>query len=215
MTYAIGTLCGISPGFPRLSPTRRQVSYVLLTRAPLYSSPCGDFLVRLACVRHAASVDSEPGSNSRLKLAPAPIVNRARNLTVPSRRHRALECCEFSRPVGGRDRSRLDRNRDRISRSASYSILECRSPAERDRATKTSYLDVACSTQLSKSSRSRLSARPQRWGGIDSRALSPRIWLGSLLPTTLWGDSLAEQLLIIPNPSRIVKGFRKQISRPV
>ena len=25
------------------------------------------FLVRLACVRHAASVDSEPGSNSRLK----------------------------------------------------------------------------------------------------------------------------------------------------
>ena len=27
------------------------------------------FLVRLACVRHAASVDSEPGSNSRLKLS--------------------------------------------------------------------------------------------------------------------------------------------------
>src|SRR5439155_24642406 len=62
-----GRSCGISPGFPRLSPTRRQVSHVLLTRAPLYSSPCGDFLVRLACVRHAASVDSEPGSNSRLK----------------------------------------------------------------------------------------------------------------------------------------------------
>ena len=28
---------------------------------------CYHFLVRLACVRHAASVDSEPGSNSRLK----------------------------------------------------------------------------------------------------------------------------------------------------
>ena len=28
------------------------------------------FLVRLACVKRAASVDSEPGSNSRLKLAP-------------------------------------------------------------------------------------------------------------------------------------------------
>jgi hypothetical protein len=38
---------------------------VLLTRAPLYSSPEGDFRVRLACVRHAASVDSEPGSNSQ------------------------------------------------------------------------------------------------------------------------------------------------------
>src|SRR5712692_1265794 len=64
--------CGISPGFPRLSPTRGQVSYVLLTRAPLYSldPACAgsNFLVRLACVRHAASVDSEPGSNSRLIL---------------------------------------------------------------------------------------------------------------------------------------------------
>ncbi len=60
-------LCGISPGFPRLFPARGQVSHVLLTRAPLYSRGCPRFLVRLACVRHAASVDSEPGSNSRLK----------------------------------------------------------------------------------------------------------------------------------------------------
>jgi hypothetical protein len=60
-------LCGISPGFPELSPTRRQVGHVLLTRSPLYSRGCPRFLVRLACVRHAASVDSEPGSNSRLK----------------------------------------------------------------------------------------------------------------------------------------------------
>src|SRR5205807_10123065 len=54
-------------GFPRLSPTLGQVSHVLLTRSPLYSRSCPRFLVRLACVRHAASVDSEPGSNSRLK----------------------------------------------------------------------------------------------------------------------------------------------------
>jgi hypothetical protein len=40
---------------------------VLLTRAPLYSLPEGNFRVRLACLRHAASVDSEPGSNSRYK----------------------------------------------------------------------------------------------------------------------------------------------------
>jgi hypothetical protein len=60
-------LCGISPGFPELSPTGRQVGHVLLTRSPLYSRGCPRFLVRLACVRHAASVDSEPGSNSRLK----------------------------------------------------------------------------------------------------------------------------------------------------
>ncbi len=38
---------------------------MLLTRSPLYSSAEADFLARLACVRRAASVDSEPGSNSR------------------------------------------------------------------------------------------------------------------------------------------------------
>ena len=44
-------------------PTR-QVVYVLLTRAPLYRGAEAPFRVRLACVRHAASVCSEPGSNS-------------------------------------------------------------------------------------------------------------------------------------------------------
>ena len=39
---------------------------MLLTRTPLYSRDCPHFLVRLACVKRAASVDSEPGSNSRL-----------------------------------------------------------------------------------------------------------------------------------------------------
>ena len=29
------TSCGISPGFPRLSPTLGQVGHVLLTRSPL------------------------------------------------------------------------------------------------------------------------------------------------------------------------------------
>ena len=59
-----GTSSGISPAFAGLFLTEGQVAHVLLTRSPLYSSPCGDFLARLACVRHAASVRSEPGSNS-------------------------------------------------------------------------------------------------------------------------------------------------------
>src|SRR5438128_1650187 len=33
------------------------------------TDPLRDFRVRLACVRHAASVDSEPGSNSHVKFA--------------------------------------------------------------------------------------------------------------------------------------------------
>jgi hypothetical protein len=44
---------------------------VLLTRSPL-SYPLRGNRVRLACVRHAASVDSEPGSNSHVKDAVPP-----------------------------------------------------------------------------------------------------------------------------------------------
>ena len=136
-TCVIGMLCGISPGFPRLSPTRGQVSYVLLTRAPLYSSPCGDFLVRLACVRHAASVDSEPGSNSRLKLG-SPAGLACERIT-----------CEFPLPVHFRREMIVPpailMNQDlpagqNVSLSIWTLILEGFGP-----------IDVACSTQLSKS----------------------------------------------------------------
>ena len=44
---------------------------MLLTRSPLYSGSCPPFLARLACVRHAASVRSEPGSNSPVELEDA------------------------------------------------------------------------------------------------------------------------------------------------
>ena len=55
---------GISHSFPWLSPALGYVTYVLLTRAPLYSPSEESFLDRLACVKPAASVRSEPGSNS-------------------------------------------------------------------------------------------------------------------------------------------------------
>ena len=63
-------LCGFISRFQLLSPGTGQVTHALLTRPPLscilsirrsqkYNS------VRLACVRHAASVHPEPGSNSQ------------------------------------------------------------------------------------------------------------------------------------------------------
>ena len=61
--------CGISVRFQTLSPSEGQVTHALLTRPPL-SSPSvvrkllPVILVRLACVKHAASVRPEPGSNS-------------------------------------------------------------------------------------------------------------------------------------------------------
>ena len=62
--------------------------HVLLTRAPLYSGTEVPFLVRLACVRHAASVDSEPGSNSRLILVCSALVGQG---SQESKRLRPLE----------------------------------------------------------------------------------------------------------------------------
>ena len=57
------TSCGISCRFQQLSPASGQVSYVLRTRSPLTLLRMS---VRLACIRHAASVHPEPGSNSPL-----------------------------------------------------------------------------------------------------------------------------------------------------
>ena len=74
----LGVLSGISLLFKRLSQAGRQVVYVLLTRAPLYSPSEEDFLVRLACVKHAASVRSEPGSNSRVEIHRQPLTNTTR-----------------------------------------------------------------------------------------------------------------------------------------
>lgn len=57
-------ICGINPAFAGLSPT---TGYVPMHYSPVRHSPPGASTraaVRLACVKHAASVQSEPGSNS-------------------------------------------------------------------------------------------------------------------------------------------------------
>ena len=56
-------ISGINPGFPELSQSQGQVAHVLLTRSPL-EYPRRGLSARLACVKHAASVRPEPGSNS-------------------------------------------------------------------------------------------------------------------------------------------------------
>ena len=66
-------LCGIISRFQLLSPCVRQVTHALLTRPPLSHKQlqseeiCRKCFVRLACVKHAASVHPEPGSNSHKK----------------------------------------------------------------------------------------------------------------------------------------------------
>ena len=80
--------CGISVRFQTLSPSERQVAHALLTRPPLRytriskasSIHSARISVRLACVRHAASVRPEPGSNSY----PSPSLSK---LTLTSSLH--------------------------------------------------------------------------------------------------------------------------------
>src|SRR5579864_2104060 len=81
-------LCGISPIFTGLFPTSRKVIHVLRTRSPrAHNLYCYRLLrVRLACVKHAASVRSEPGSNSRLK-------SGVSNTSITTR----VECLDWER----------------------------------------------------------------------------------------------------------------------
>ena len=65
----------ISCRFQPLSTTYGQIAHVLLTRSPLgHLEQALLDLVRLACIRHAASVNPEPGSNSHISFILAPPV---------------------------------------------------------------------------------------------------------------------------------------------
>ena len=71
-------ICGINLPFGRLSPSVRQVAHVLLTRPPLvHTRRCS--LARLACVKHAASVHPEPGSNSQFKKFESKLITHFKN----------------------------------------------------------------------------------------------------------------------------------------
>jgi hypothetical protein len=69
-------------------------SYALLTRPPLDRS-----LVRLACVRHAASVRSEPGSNSQVEELSLTVIRKSQPKTLKptkvarSRTNKAFRHC--------------------------------------------------------------------------------------------------------------------------
>ena len=111
---------GISPGFPELSQSGGQVTHVLLTRSPLIPAR-KRFTVRLACVKHAASVRPEPGSNSPLMI----ITSRPTVLEYnPGGRQRCQKSHLASRPctptgVEGRLPTMCSRHSDhRSTRSA-------------------------------------------------------------------------------------------------
>ena len=96
---------GISSPFGGLSRSPGQVPHVLLTRSPLGLPQCCHCmdLVRLACVRHAASVRPEPGSNSPSRSEAVPRGRRP-SIGLKSRSYAAARLGPFrldwsSRPI--------------------------------------------------------------------------------------------------------------------
>ena len=125
-------LAQVSPGYSplegRLATCYSPVRHFTHPDVLLHPS----FLVRLACVRHAASVDSEPGSNSRLK--------SARTRTT-SNGVRALMFIGALPEKSGKVPRPVPCRQNRTCRSA----FVCTQPLQ------TLCIDVDCSTQLSKS----------------------------------------------------------------
>ena len=83
-------LSGIRPSFPSLSRSPGQITHVLLTRSPLeHPHQGGGLSVRLACVKHAASVRPEPGSNSPKKQTNKKLQakNKETNKTTTNNKH--------------------------------------------------------------------------------------------------------------------------------
>ena len=72
------SLFGISPSFLGLSPSSGQIPtyYSPVRHSPSISIATYHAAVRLACVKHAASVQSEPGSNSSVQFLTASLNQR-------------------------------------------------------------------------------------------------------------------------------------------
>ena len=115
----------ISTTFAVLSQSLGQIAYVLLTRAPLMAPK--SLIVRLACIKHAASVRSEPGSNSPLETLSLPAFTGALPFLVS--RSRALAHCAlhslFKRSaLDFRSSLRRRRREHRSLRCVAHSIQE-------------------------------------------------------------------------------------------
>ena len=130
--YAV--LARVSPGYPPLEG-RLATCYSPVRH---FTHPLRDFLVRLACVRHAASVDSEPGSNSRLKSAHIQ-GTEALHANIVSSPARYRTGRRVTRPIPCRNGTR------RVAQL-------CVAPDKSRKTHPAHTIDVACSTQLSKNS---------------------------------------------------------------
>ena len=98
---------GISHRFRRLSQSAGQIAHVLLTRSPL-EYPRKGLSARLACVKHAASVRPEPGSNS-------PLNSLTTTKPTPERADNTIEFLGVQTPARERDTDKIHCQNHRVS----------------------------------------------------------------------------------------------------
>ena len=114
-------LSGIRPSFPSLSRSTGQITHVLLTRSPLeHPHQGGGLSVRLACVKHAASVRPEPGSNSPKKQTKkqTQAKNKETNKTTTNNKHQQLSITIWC------PRSRSCSNNNSFHQMTHYRVLK-------------------------------------------------------------------------------------------
>ena len=117
-------LAPLSGRYPPLEG-RSSTRYSPVCHATRSRSP---FRVRLACVRHAASVDSEPGSNSHVKAIAANTPLRAPRQTPHARANDWLHCvvgclvCRHDPDPRGPERTQL--SLDGLVRFAFYLVFK-------------------------------------------------------------------------------------------
>ena len=105
-------LSGIRPSFPGLSQSAGQITHVLLTRSPL-EHPRKGLSVRLACVKHAASVRPEPESNSPNKNHPPRKTGRIRIRKIRSSNKTPKTGIKKHPPLNGKKRVNKNNNKQK------------------------------------------------------------------------------------------------------
>src|SRR6188768_3477021 len=97
---------GISSRFRGVSRCEGQIAHVLLTRSPLVYSR-RSLTARLACVKHAASVRPEPGSNSPLNSSDSHRFHDCQFLVLSPGKRTITDYCQNHRLSYQRNRRRL------------------------------------------------------------------------------------------------------------
>ena len=109
-SYAV--LVRVSPGYPPRLGRFRCIPHPSATRHQ--ESKLSHAAVRLACVRHAASVQSEPGSNSSLKFSTTPPLRASSSVLSKRMSQPKTHCCVsigWTLALLGIDRSRSNARR--------------------------------------------------------------------------------------------------------